>query len=555
MTAATQNAQSGVHPASPERYDVVVVGAGFAGLYALYWFREKLGLRVRVLEKGGDVGGTWYWNRYPGARCDSESVYYCFSDHMPPEILQEWTWSERYARQPEILAYLRWVADKLDLRRDIDLNTAVTAAHYDENANVWRIATANGRIVEAPYFVTAVGCLHAAHLPQFEGLERFQGRWYHTADWPEEGVDFTGRRVGVIGTGATAVQVIPEVAGVAEHVYVFQRTPNHCIPGRNRRLTPEEIAEIKRNYPKIWQKMRQNRGGFPFDPATRSALETPPEERRQVYERAWEKGGLAFTQECFNDLGLNEEANRTAVEFFAEKIREIVRDPNVADLLTPKYPFGTKRPPLEHGYYETFNRPNVTLVDVRTSPIVRITPRGIETADREYELDDIVFATGFDAMTGALFAIDIRGRGGVSLKEYWAEGPRTYLGLTTHGFPNMFIITGPQSPSVLTNMVVSIEQHVEWIGACIEYMREHGYDVIEATAEAEQSWVDHHNQVASMTLLLKTDSWWVGANIPGKQRLVYPYVGGLDVYRAFCDNVAATGYQGFRLQSRAAAHA
>lgn len=555
MTAVTRHARAEAERTSPERYDVVVVGAGFAGLYALYWYRDRLGLRVRVLEKGGDVGGTWYWNRYPGARCDSESVYYCFSDHMPPEILQEWTWSERYARQPEILAYLRWVADKLDLRRDIDLNTMVTAAHYDEQAAVWRITTADGRSIEAPFFVTAVGCLHAAHLPPFEGLESFEGRWYHTANWPEEGVDFTGRRVGVIGTGATAVQVVPEVAEVAEHVYVFQRTPNHCIPGQNRRLTPEEIAEIKRNYPKIWQKMRKNRGGFPFDPATRSALETPPEERRQVYERAWQKGGLAFTQECFNDLGLNEEANRTAVEFFAEKIRQIVRDPHVADLLTPKYPFGTKRPPLEHGYYESFNRPNVTLVDVRTSPIVRITPKGIQTADREYELDDIVFATGFDAMTGALFAIDIRGRRGVSLKEYWAEGPRTYLGLTTHGFPNMFIITGPQSPSVLTNMVVSIEQHVEWIGACIEYMREHGYDVIEPTPEAEQSWIDHHNQVASMTLLLKTDSWWVGANIPGKQRLVYPYVGGLDVYRAFCDNVAATGYQGFRLESRASVSA
>lgn len=538
-----------------EPFDVVVVGAGFAGLYALYWFRDKLGLRVRVLEKGADVGGTWFWNRYPGARCDSESVYYCFSDHMPPEILQEWTWSERYARQPEILAYLRWVAEKLDLRRDIDLRTTVVAARYDERTARWRVSTDTGRTLVAPFFVTAVGCLHTAHLPKFEGLESFRGRWYHTADWPEEGVDFTGRRVAVIGTGATAVQVIPEVAEVAAHVFVFQRTPNHCIPGQNRKLTPEEVAEIKRNYPAIWQKMRQNRAGFPFDPAQRSALEAPPEERRQVYERAWQKGGLAFTQECFNDLGLNEEANRTAVEFFAEKIRTIVRDPHVADLLTPKYPFGTKRPPLEHGYYETFNRPNVTLVDVRSAPIERITPAGIRTTEREYEVDDIIFATGFDAMTGALFAMDIRGRNGVSLKERWSEGPRTYLGLTAHGFPNMFIITGPQSPSVLTNMVVSIEHHVEWIGRCIEYMRERGYDVIEPSAEAEQSWVDHHNQVASMTLLLKTDSWWVGANIPGKQRLVYPYVGGLDVYRAFCDNVAATGYQGFRLEAAATARA
>ena len=528
-------------------YDAVVVGAGFSGLYMLFWLRDKLGLRARVFEKGKDVGGTWYWNRYPGARCDSESVYYCFSDHLSEEILQEWNWSERYATQPEIQRYLRWVAEKMDLLRDIELNRTVLAAHYDEDRAIWRITLDGDEQVEARFFITAVGCLHAINMPKFPGLERFRGRWYHTADWPEEGVSFAGRRVGVIGTGATAVQVIPEVAKEAAHVYVFQRTPNHCIPGQNRKISPEEMAEIKRNYKQIWQKMRANRAGFPYNPSNRSALETPPEERWRIYEEAWQRGGLGFGQETFADLIINEEANRTAQEFFAAKIREIVRDPHVADLLTPKYPFGTKRPPLEHGYYETFNRPNVTLVDVRSTPIEEITERGIRTSEREYELDDIIFATGFDAMTGALFAIDIRGRGGVSLRDRWADGPQTYLGLATHGFPNMFMITGPQSPSVLTNMVVAIEQHVEWIADCIRYLREHGYDAIEAAPEAEQQWVAHHAEVANLTLIPKTDSWWVGANIPGKRRLLYPYVGGLDAYRAICDNVARAGYQGFSL--------
>ncbi len=525
-------------------FDAVVVGAGFSGLYMLHRLRQ-LGLSVRVYEAGEDVGGTWYWNRYPGARCDSESVYYMFSDHFSEEQLQEWTWSERYAAQPEILRYLQYIADKFDLRRDIQFSTRVVAAHYDEALNRWQITTDRGDSVTAQFFITAVGCLSIANVPKFEGLENFQGKWYHTGRWPHEPVDFTGQRVAVIGTGATGVQVVPEVAKQARHVYVFQRTPNYNVPGRNGPLSPDYVRELKANYKEIWDRARNSGFGFPWEPATRSALSVSPEERRRVYEERWARGGLSFAQ-AFNDFMINREANETVSEFIRSKIREIVKDPEVAEALCPKdHLFLSRRPPLEHGYYEAFNRDNVTLVDVRKSPIVEITRNGVRTTDAEYEVDSIIFATGFDAMTGALFAIDIRGRGGQSLRDKWADGPRTYLGLTTSGFPNMFIITGPQSPSVLANMPVAIEQHVEWIADCIRYMRDRQLDSIEALPEAEDRWVDHHNQIASFTVIAETNSWWVGTNVAGKPRVVYPYVGGFNNYRQICDDVAAKGYEGF----------
>ena len=534
--------------------DAFIVGAGFGGMHMLYWLRDKLGFSARVYEAASDVGGTWYWNRYPGARCDSESIYYMFPDHVSEEILQEWTWSERYARQPEILRYLQFVSEKLDLRRDIQFDTRVASAVFDKDSNRWDITTERGERVVAKFFITAVGCLSTPFTPQFKGIESFEGSSFHTAEWPQGEVDFTRKRVAVIGTGATAVQLVPEIAEETAHLYVFQRTPSHDLPGRNHELDEDYIREVKATYKDIWKTAREAPAGFPFRLGTAAALEVTPEERQSAYEAAWERGSLAFFA-TFTDLAINREANDTANEFIRSKIRETVRDPEVAELLTPKYPLGTKRPPLEHGYYEAFNRDNVTLVDVQRAPIEEITPNGVWTADAEYEVDCIIYATGFDAMTGALLGMDIRGRGGVTLKEKWADGPRTYLGLTTQGFPNMFMITGPQSPSVLTNMVMSIEQHVEWIADCMNHMRERGHECIEALSEAEDGWMAHHTEVADATLIPQTDSWWVGANIPGKKRILYPYVGGLPIYRIKCDEVAANSYEGFALSAQPVAAA
>jgi cation diffusion facilitator CzcD-associated flavoprotein CzcO len=529
-------------------FDAIIVGAGFSGLYMLHRLRQ-LGLSVRVYDAAGDVGGTWYWNRYPGARCDSESIYYVFSDHFSEELLEDWTWSERYAAQPEILRYLQHVADRFDLRKDIQFNTRITAAEYDAKANHWQITIDGGGQATANFLITAVGCLSVANTPDFDGIESFQGRTYHTGHWPHEGVDFTGQRVAVIGTGATSVQVVPEVAKEAARVIVFQRTPNYDIPGWNHPLDAEYVRKTKTNYKEIWQRMRESMLGLPYDVPEHSALDVTPEERQRVYEEAWGKGGFRIGAETFNDLLVNEEANETASEFIRARIREMVRDPDVAELLAPKdHPFFTKRPPLEHGYYEAFNRGNVELVDVRRAPITAITPKGVQTRDGEYEVDSIILATGFDAMTGALFKMGIRGRD-ATLMEKWTEGPRTYLGVATHGFPNLFMITGPQSPSVLTNMTVAIEQHVDWIADCIGYMREHDLDRIEPLPEAEENWVAHHNEVAEATLLPRANSWWVGANIPGKRRTLYPYIGGVGNYRQFCDGIAANAYEGFVLHN------
>jgi cation diffusion facilitator CzcD-associated flavoprotein CzcO len=524
--------------------DALVVGAGFAGLYQLICLRDRLGLSVQVLEAGDGVGGTWYWNRYPGARCDSESHAYCYT--FSKELAQEWEWSERYPEQPEIMRYLNYVADRFDLKRHIRFNTRVTAAHYDEMANRWNVRTEAGEQFTAKFLITAVGCLSTANVPSIPGLERFEGRWYHTGQWPHEGVDFTGKRVGQIGTGSTGIQAAPVIAETAAHLTVFQRTANYSVPARNGPLTPEFKRYIKEHAAEIRDVMHATRNGQPFHISERLALATPPEEREAVYEAAWEKGGLQF-RAAFEDLMVKKAANDTAADFIRRKIREIVKDPVTAAKLSDiDHPFATKRPPIDTNYFETFNRDNVTLVDVKATPIERITPSGIRTSDAEYPVDIIVFATGFDAMTGPMLRMGITGRDGISLAKAWEAGPRTYLGLQIAGFPNLFSVTGPGSPSVLCNMPVAIEQHADWITDCIAHMRAHGLERIETTPEAVDKWVDQVNTAASATLLpLATSSWYLGANVPGKPRVFMPYAGGMARYRQICADVAANNYRGF----------
>jgi cation diffusion facilitator CzcD-associated flavoprotein CzcO len=525
-------------------FDAVIVGAGLAGLYMLHRLRG-LGLSARVYEAGGDVGGTWYWNRYPGARCDIESVDYSYS--FSDELQQEWRWSERYAGQAEILRYINHVADRFDLRRDIQFETRITAAHFDEARRQWVIRTDGGERVSARFCIMATGCLSTAQVPDFAGLDTFAGRWYHTGNWPHEGVDFTGERVGVVGTGASGIQSIPIIARQVAHLFVFQRTPNFTIPAWNVPLDPDYERSLKANYAEHRRKNRESRAGFVVPLNETPALAATPEERQRAYEARWARGGFGFTS-AFADIGTNREANETAAAFVRARIRAIVRDPAVAEMLSPQdHPIGTKRLPLDTDYYETYNRANVTLIDLRKDPIETITPTGLRTRDAAYALDSLVFATGFDAMTGTLLSIDIRGRSGCALKPKWAAGPRTYLGVATAGFPNLFLITGPGSPSVLSNMIVSIEQHVDWIADCIAYLYAHDLTGIEATVEAEKAWVAHVNEVADTTLYPLANSWYVGANIPGKPRVFMPYVGGVGTYRQKCDVVAANGYEGFTL--------
>src|SRR4051812_9210309 len=449
--------------------DALVIGAGFSGLYQLLCLRDRLGLSVQVLEAGGGVGGTWYWNRYPGARCDSESHSYCYS--FSEELTREGEWSERYPGPPEILRYLNYVADRFDLKRDIRFNTRVSSAHYDEKANLWRVNTDTGETLTAQFLITAVGCLSSANIPNIKGLDTFEGRWYHTGEWPHEGVDFGGKRVGLIGTGSTGIQATPVIAEQAAQLFVFQRTPNYSVPARNHPLTPEQMDEIKADYAEIRRRCRESYAGFPYAITLTSAMDVSEEERLATYERLWaEEGGFKFIYGSYFDLLFNKDANDTAAEFIRAKIREIVKDPVVAEKLLPKdYPYGTKRPPIDTDYFETFNRPNVTLVDLRETPTTEIVPNGVRTTDTVYALDVIVFATGFDAMTGSLLKIDIRGRDGLTLQEKWEAGPTSYLGLQVAGFPNMFTITGPGSPAVLANMPTAIEHHVEWIGNCIAH--------------------------------------------------------------------------------------
>jgi cation diffusion facilitator CzcD-associated flavoprotein CzcO len=527
-----------------ETHDVVVVGAGFSGLYMVHRARDVLGLDVVGIEAASGPGGTWYWNRYPGARCDSESFYYCYT--FSNELLDEWDWSARYPEQPEILRYLEYVADRLDLRRSFRFDSRVERATWDDGGNRWIVETDTGDTLAATYLVTAVGCLSAANVPDIPGRDDFQGEWYHTGRWPQEGVDFAGKRVAQIGTGSTGIQAAPVIARDAEHLFVFQRTPNYTVPARDRPMDRQEWLEIKSRYDEVRRLTRESFAGFPYTPSPRSALDVSDEERTRIYEQLWEEGGFKFLWGGFVDLLFNEAANDTAAEFIRGKIREIVKDPEVAEQLCPtNHPYGSKRPPIDTDYYETFNRDNVTLVDVSEAPITRITSTGIETEAAHYEVDVIVFATGFDAVTGPLLRMNITGRGGLSLQDKWAGGPRTYLGLQVAGFPNLFTITGPGSPSVLTNMPTSIEQHVEWICDCIEFLQTRGAARIEPSPEAEQEWVDHVALVSTMGLFHKADSWYLGANIPGKKRVFMPYVGGLHNYRVRCEDVAANGYEGF----------
>jgi cation diffusion facilitator CzcD-associated flavoprotein CzcO len=531
---------------APNTVDVVIAGAGFAGMYMLHKLR-RLGMSARVFEAASGVGGTWYWNRYPGARCDVESMQYSYS--FSPELQQEWQWSELFASQPEILRYANHVADRLDLRRDIQFDTRVTSAHFDRTTHRWEIHTDRGDHVSARYCVMATGCLSTARVPDFKGLADFTGKRYHTGHWPHDGVDFTGQRVGVIGTGSSAIQAIPVIAKQADRLYVFQRTPNFSIPSRNGPMTQDYEASWKSTYPTLREKARHMRTGILNNPNDKSALELSDEERQRVYEARWAAGGTNFMA-AFNDLIVNQEANDTAAEFVRNKIRDTVRDQAVAELLAPKnHPIGTKRICVDTEYYDTYNRETVTLVDARITPITEITPSGLRTSETEYQLDSIVFATGFDAMTGAVLKIDISTGDGRTLQQKWEAGPRTCLGLMTAGFPNLFMITGPGSPSVLSNMMVSIEQHVDWIAECLDYLRSRRLDCIEATEAAEDAWVAHGNEVADSTLYPLANSWYVGANIPGKPQVFMPYIGGVGVYRQTCAEIAAAGYEGFQLMA------
>ncbi|CAB3733780.1 flavin-containing monooxygenase [Paraburkholderia rhynchosiae] len=527
--------------------DVVIVGAGFAGLYQLHRAR-KAGLTARVIEAGDDVGGTWYWNRYPGARCDVESLDYSFS--FDGELEQEWTWSERYATQPEILRYIHHVADRFDLRRDIEFGTRVKRAVFDEQAKRWTLETDAGESFDAQFCIMATGCLSIAQAPNLKGLDSFAGTWYHSADWPKEGVDFAGKRVGVIGTGSSGVQMIPLIAEQADHLTVFQRTANFSVPAQNEPLDDEAVRHAKANYRERRARAREANNGLYLEAVDKSALEVSDEERLREFEFRWRGAGGGFRMmRAFNDLLVNEKANEYVSDFVRSKIRATVRDPNVAELLCPKRElrFGTKRLCVDTGYYETFNRPNVTLVDVKTAPIEEVTHRGLRTSAQEYELDVLVFATGFDAMTGALSAIDIRGIGGATLREKWQHGPRTYLGVSCAGFPNMFIIAGPGSPSVLSNVVHSIEEHVDWVTRLIQHARETNRAYVGCELDAENEWVHHVNEVADRTLYPRGNSWYVGANIPGKPRIFMPYVGGVPAYRRILNEVADAAYRGFVL--------
>lgn len=568
MTSAPQTAQATLGGTATD-VDAVVIGTGMAGLYMLYRLRQE-GMNAQGYERGGGIGGTWYWNRYPGARCDSESHVYSYS--FSEELQREWEFSSTYPGQPEILAYLNYVADKFDLRRDIRFNTAVTGAQFDEITNTWTVTLDDGTEVTTQFLIAAVGCLSAKNVPDFPGLENFTGEWYHSGAWPHEDVDFTGKRVGIVGTGATAIQIIPSIAAETAHLTVFQRTPNYSVPAANPKLSPQTWREFQQHNDAIRARARQTYTCFTFDidfalrldgPPTnleltpelggRSALEATPEERERQYQRDWNQGGIKFVfGSGFNDLLINKDANDTAADFVRTKIRETVQDSDTAEILCPTdHPIGTKRPPVDTlGYYETFNRDNVSLVDVKQNPIAEITSSGLKLTDgSEHSFDVLVFATGFDAMTGSLTGIDIRGGGGQALADKWADGPHSYLGLASAGFPNLFTITGPGSPSVLSNMLVSIEQHVEWIADCLRYLRDHSCERIEARQDAEDGWVAHANHVAELTLLPLGNSWWRGANISGKPLGLMPYAGGAAEYRRYCNKIAANDYEGFTTTS------
>jgi cyclohexanone monooxygenase len=529
-----------------EQFDAVVVGAGFAGLYMLHRLRAE-GFTVRVVESAEDVGGTWYWNRYPGARCDVPSLVYSYS--FSEELQQEWDWSERYAAQPEILSYINHVADRFELRSDIQFNTTVTSAVFDESSNRWTVSTDQSDKYSAQFCIMATGCLSSPRRPDFEGLDSFAGDWYHTGYWPHEGVDFAGQRVGMIGTGSSSIQSIPIIVEQAEHLTVFQRTANFSIPAWNHDLDSNTRDEWKSRYAEIRRMLLSGENGIAMAGNMWAAMEITPEQQRGELELRWQQGGLAMWGP-FIDVLNSEQANAIAADFVRDKIRVEVHDQEVAELLCPKgYPFGTKRVCVDTDYYATFNRDNITLIDIHDSPIEEITRTGLRTSGTDYEFDSLVFATGFDAMTGTLLRIDIHGRNDISLRDKWSAGPRTYLGMMTAEFPNLFTITGPGSPSVLSNMIVSIEQHVDWMTDCMVRLREQKLGCIEPSKDAEDSWVDHVSELANATLFPQADSWYMGANIPGKPRVFMPYIAGIGPYREICNGVASKGYEGFVLSA------
>ena len=541
--ANAQPHTSAVHPGTVEQFDAIVIGAGVSGLYQLYRLRE-LGLSVRCFEDGSGVGGTWYWNRYPGCRFDSESETYGYS--WSKELLQEWDWKEHYSGQPENEKYLNYVADKFDLRKDIQFNTHVTSAVFDEQADQWDVQLESGQHARAQFLIAAVGLLSARYTPPFEGVESFTGESFHTSRWPKEKVDFTGKRVAVIGTGATAVQLIPEIAPEVGHLTVFQRTPNYCAPCRNGLVTPEEQSQWKASYDKIHKRIRQTTVGMmhEFDP--RKTFDVPKEERLAFYEELWAQPGFTKWLSNFHDIMTDLEANEDFSEFVRNKIRARVKDPVVAEMLVPKdHPFGSKRIPLETRYYEAYNRDNVRLVDVREAPIESITPNGVKTTEKEYEFDVIIYATGFDAVTGALTRIDIRGEGGQTIKDKWANGPRNYLGLQSAGFPNFFIAIN----AAFCNYTVCAESIVEWITDCIRHVREQDFRRIAPTPEAEDAWIEYINKVAAGSMMTQAKSaWFMGTNIPGKTPAVLLNPLPAPAYRARCAEAAAKGYEGFILQ-------
>jgi len=526
--------------------EVLIVGAGFGGMYMLYRLRMA-GFRVRAFERASNVGGTWYWNRYPGARCDVESMSYSYA--FDEALQQEWEWTERYAAQPEILKYANHVADRFDLRVNMEFNVNVVGTDWDDNANFWRVrlkgTDGGARTVTARHVVMATGCLSTANLPDIPGRDNFQGSTYHTGCWPHEGVDFTGQRVAVIGTGSSAIQSIPIIAEQAAELIVLQRTPNYAVPAHNAPLNPDKVAAVKANYGTFRQIAQSRITCVVFDLPRPSALLDAPTEREAEFERRWQIGGLGFMG-AYGDLLRNQTSNQYAADFVRSKIRQIVNDPETAKKLSPDNEIGCKRLCVDTGYYTTYNRSNVHLIDLRDTPIRKIMTTGIDLEGTDLiEVDAIVFATGFDAMTGTLTRIDIRGRGGLALREVWEAGPRTYLGLSVAGFPNLFIITGPGSPSVLTNMIPAIEQHVEWITDCLVTLRNQDKTVMEADLAAQNDWVEHVNLTAESNLRSHCSSWYIGANIEGKPKIFMPYIGGYPAYRTKCDEVAARGYEGF----------
>jgi cyclohexanone monooxygenase len=530
---------------APRRYDAIVVGAGISGLYLLHRLRA-MGLSVLVLDQATGIGGTWFWNRYPGARCDIESMTYSYS--WSHELEQEWTWSERYAGQAEILAYLEHVADRFDLRRDIRLGTRVAEAALEEPGDRWSIATDDGERFSAGFLIMATGCLSVPRIPDIPGIERFAGELHHTALWPHDGVEFADKRVGVIGTGSSAVQAIPLIAAEAAQLTVFQRTANFSVPAWNGPLSPEMVSDRKARYELFRRVARTTTAGNPWNAREQSVWDATPEQREREFEERYAVGGFCL-HSAYSDLFSDPEANELVCEFIRRKIRERVHDPELAELLCPyDHPLGTKRMCVDTGYFEAYNRANVRLVSIRERPIDQISESGLRVGDEEFAFDTIVLGTGFDALTGALLAIDLRGRGGRPLREKWSAGPRSALGLTISGFPNLFTVTGPGSPSVLSNMMVSIEQHVDWIADCIGYLREHGYATIEPRITEEDAWLEHHRAVGDASLYPRAKSWYMGANIPGKPRVLLPYVGGVGAYRASCDAVAERGYAGYVLR-------